>query len=115
LKDIKDYKDVFKIPYLYEKTEKLLTKINNEMKNFIAEIKVVLREGILDAQGKAIENSLRSLDFQSLHNVRVGKIITLNIEDKCLETAYQTVELAAKKLLANTIVEDYTIFINEIK
>jgi len=84
------------------------------MKKFIAEIKVVLREGILDAQGKAIENSLHSLEFKQLSNVRVGKIITLNIEEKCIEAAYSAADTASKKLLANTIVEDYCITINEI-
>jgi len=84
------------------------------MRKFIAEIKTVLHEGILDAQGKAIENSLHSLDFKHLSNVRIGKIITLNIDAECLESAYQMVDTASKKLLANTIVEDYTIIINEL-
>ena len=85
------------------------------MKKFFAEIKIVLREGILDAQGKAIENSLHSLEFTQLSNVRVGKFITLNLEAENLETANKIVDSASKKLLANTIVEDYAITINEIE
>ena len=85
------------------------------MKNFFAEIKIVLREGILDAQGKAIENSLHSLEFTQLSNVRVGKFITLKLEAENLETANKIVDSASRKLLANTIVEDYAITINEIE
>jgi phosphoribosylformylglycinamidine synthase len=85
------------------------------MKKFFSEIRIILREGILDAQGKAIENSLHSLEFKQLSDVRVGKVITLNIESENEETAREVVNSASKKLLANTIVEDYTITINEIK
>jgi phosphoribosylformylglycinamidine synthase len=84
------------------------------MKEFIAEVRIVLREGILDAQGKAIENSLHSLEFKQLSNVKMGKVITLNLTAEDIEIAYKIVDSASKKLLANTIVEDYTIMINEI-
>ena len=84
------------------------------MNNFFAEVKIVLREEILDAQGKAIENSLQSLEFNQLYNVRVGKLITLQLEANDHESAYKIVDTVSKKLLANTIVEDYSILVNEI-
>lgn len=83
------------------------------MKNFFAEVKIALRDGILDAQGKAIENSLQSLDFNQISNVRVGKIITFVINAENIDEARKNVDNAAKKLLANTIVEDFTVTINE--
>jgi phosphoribosylformylglycinamidine synthase len=79
------------------------------MKNFLAEVKVVLREGILDAQGKATENSLHSLGFNQLANVRIGKIIMLSVEAENAEIAKEIVAKATNKLLANTIIEDYKI------
>ena len=84
------------------------------MKSFFAEVKVVLREEILDAQGKAIENSLQSLEFNQLYNVRVGKLITFLLDADDHESAYKIVDTVSKKLLANTIVEDYSILVNEI-
>lgn len=84
------------------------------MKKYLAEIKINLREGILDAQGKAIENSLHSLEFSQIYNVKVGKIINLQINAENEENAKKTVELASQKLLANTIVEDYFIDLKEL-
>ncbi|MPM59071.1 Phosphoribosylformylglycinamidine synthase subunit PurS [bioreactor metagenome] len=85
------------------------------MKNFLAKVTIVLREGILDAQGKAIENSLHSLNFNQLNNVKVGKIISFNVAANTVTEANSIVNAASKELLANTIVEDYTITINEIE
>ena len=79
------------------------------MNTYNAEVKIILREGILDVQGKAIESSLHSMEFKQLSNVRVGKIITLNVNASNAEEAFSTVESAAKKLLANPIIEDFFI------
>ena len=81
---------------------------------YSAEIRVVLRNGILDAQGKAIENSLKSLEFTQLSNVKVGKVINLQVSAETEEEAKKIVDNASKKLLANTIVEDYFIKIDKI-
>lgn len=85
------------------------------MNKYSAEVRIVLRNGILDAQGKAIENSLRSLEFSQLTNVKVGKIISLQVEADDDETAKKLVDNASKELLANTIVEDYFITLNKIE
>lgn len=85
------------------------------MNKYSAEVRIVLRNGILDAQGKAIENSLRSLEFSQLTNVKVGKIISLQVEADDDETAKKLVDNASKELLANTIIEDYFITLNKIE
>jgi phosphoribosylformylglycinamidine synthase len=85
------------------------------MNKYFAEIRVVLRQGILDVQGKATENSLHSLEFRQINNVRIGKVITLDIEANSVAEATSIVDDASKKLLANPIVEDYHINISESK
>ncbi len=84
------------------------------MNKYSAEIRIVLRNGILDAQGKAIENSLRSLEFSQLTNIKVGKVISLQVEADTEELAKRIVDNASKRLLANTIVEDYFITLSQI-
>jgi len=81
------------------------------MNKYLAEVNIVLREGILDVQGKAIENSLHSLNFKQLSNIRVGKVITFNINASSVDEAKLIVDDASKKLLANPIIEDYSIII----
>jgi|TergutMp193P3_1026864.scaffolds.fasta_scaffold77301_2 phosphoribosylformylglycinamidine synthase len=83
------------------------------MTNYSAEVIIVLRDGILDAQGKAVENSLHSLEFNQLSNVRVGKAIYLTVAANDIDEANKMVETATEGLLANTTVEEYTIQIRE--
>ncbi len=85
------------------------------MNKYSAEIRIVLRNGILDAQGKAIEASLRSLDFSQLTNIKVGKVINLQVEADDEDIAKKIVDNASKKLLANTIIEDYFITLTKIE
>jgi phosphoribosylformylglycinamidine synthase subunit PurS len=79
------------------------------MKNYSAEVIIMLHEDILDAQGKTIESSLHSLGFNQLSDVKVGKVVNMNVNAEDIEIAEQIVEDATNKLLANTIVESYTI------
>ena len=81
------------------------------MNKYSADVNISLKEGILDVQGKAVENSLHELDFKQLSNIRVGKIITFNVEANSKEEAKTIVNNASKMLLANSITEDYSIFI----
>ena len=74
---------------------------------FTAKIKVTLRKTILDPQGKAIEHSLKSLGFDSITNTRIGKYIELKIDVNSKDEAAVIAEESCKKLLANTIMEDY--------
>ena len=84
------------------------------MKIFKAIIKITLRKGILDVQGKAVENALHSIEFDMITNVRIGKYVELNIEAENSDTAAGIVDDSCKKLIANPIIEDFEISIIEI-
>lgn len=72
-------------------------------------VHVTLKQGVLDPQGKAIGNALKSLGFAGVDNVRQGKFIELDIEDTDPAKARARVGEMCEKLLANTVIEDYAI------
>ncbi len=76
--------------------------------NFIAEIDIMPHKQILDPQGKAVMKGLKNLGIDNIHDVRIGKHITLNISAENEEDARTQVDEACKKLLANLIMEEYT-------
>ncbi len=84
------------------------------MKKFHAKINITLRKGILDVQGKTVENALHSIEFQSITDVRIGKYVELNITADNNQSALELVEDACKKLIANPIIEDFVINIEEL-
>jgi phosphoribosylformylglycinamidine synthase subunit PurS len=71
--------------------------------------KVLIRpkEGILDPQGKAVERALPALGFEGIHDVRVGRVVELEVDDPA------KLESLSEKLLANPLIEDYEIVIDE--
>ncbi|MBO90433.1 MAG: phosphoribosylformylglycinamidine synthase subunit PurS [Nisaea sp.] len=72
-------------------------------------IHISLKNGVLDPQGKAIENSLTNLGFDKVKNVRQGKFIELDInEDDPLQAHKQATDMC-EKLLANTVIENYQV------
>ena len=77
-----------------------------------ATVNVFLKDGVLDPQGKAAHHALDSLGFDGVADVRIGKqiIIQLNTEDKA--KAESEVKEMCETLLANTVIEDYSIEIN---
>jgi len=77
-----------------------------------AVVNVFLKEGVLDPQGKAAHHALDSLGFDGVNDVRIGKqiIIQLDTDDKVAAEA--EVKEMCETLLANTVIEDYTIEIN---
>jgi phosphoribosylformylglycinamidine synthase subunit PurS len=79
-----------------------------------AVITVKLRPSILDPEGKAIEHALTSLGHASLNGVRVGKHIELSVATADRALAEQQVDEACRKLLANTVMEDYTFTLTEL-
>lgn len=83
------------------------------MKKYKAKIKITLRKGILDVQGKAVENALHSIDFNMLSNVRIGKYVELFVEAENSEKAKEYVRNASEKLIANPLIEDFEITISE--
>ena len=71
-------------------------------------VKIMPKNGVLDPQGKAIENSLNQLGFNNFSEIRQGKIIEIDIDEK-EEKAISIAEEMCKKLLVNLIIEDYEI------
>ncbi len=74
-----------------------------------AMIKVTLKNGVLDPQGKAIMGSLQSLGFNGYDNVRQGKYFELDIEAFSKEEAKARATDMCEQLLANTVIENYEI------
>lgn len=74
---------------------------------------VSLKEGVLDPQGKSIERSLHSFGYGGVRNVRVGKFLELEVDAPSRESAAARVREMCDKLLANPVIEDYRIEINE--
>jgi phosphoribosylformylglycinamidine synthase subunit PurS len=74
-----------------------------------ASIRIMLRKGILDVQGKAVEKALHSLEFTTMENVRIGKFVELEVEADSKEKATELIDSACKQLIANPIIEDYNI------
>ncbi len=67
---------------------------------------VTLKNGVLDPQGKAIHHALEGLGFSGVNDVRQGKLIELDLADDVSDAA---VEEMCRKLLANTVIENYRI------
>lgn len=78
-----------------------------------AKIHVTLKNGVLDPQGKAIESALEHLGFSDVGAVRVGKYIEVELKDKNAETARMRAEEMCEKLLANTVIEKYSVAVAE--
>ena len=72
-----------------------------------ARIQITLKHGVLDPQGKAIENALASLGFQGIDEVRQGKYIEVDLAETNEGRAREQVERICKDLLANTVIENY--------
>ena len=67
---------------------------------------ITLKNGVLDPQGKAIHHALEGLGFGGVNGVRAGKLIELDLDDSVTQT---DVEAMCKRLLANTVIENYRI------
>ena len=74
-----------------------------------AKVHVTLKPGVLDPQGKAIEHALGNLGFDGVGDVRQGKYIELEIAETDAGKARAAVDAMCAKLLANTVIENYTI------
>jgi len=74
-----------------------------------ARITVTLKAGVLDPQGQAISGSLRGLGFESLKDVRQGKIFDVELNATEVDDAHSQLQAMCEKLLANTVIENYAI------
>lgn len=71
-----------------------------------ARVTITLKSGVLDPQGKAIENALGNLGFSGVEAARTGKVIELDLADG---TSDEDIDAMCRKLLANTVIENYRI------
>ena len=70
---------------------------------------VTLKSGVLDPQGKAIQQTLNGMGFANVKDVRQGKYFDINIDGSDEQKAKQSAEEICKKLLANQVIEDFKI------
>jgi phosphoribosylformylglycinamidine synthase len=78
-----------------------------------AKVHVTLKDGVLDPQGKAIGNALGALGFTGIGNVRQGKFIELEIDETDQDAARAQIEKMCVQLLANTVIENYDIELDQ--
>lgn len=76
-----------------------------------ARVTVTLKNGVLDPQGKAIEGALGALGFSGVASVRQGKVFDLDLDSTDKEAAEAELKAMCDKLLANTVIENYSISI----
>ena len=76
-----------------------------------ARITVTLKNGVLDPQGKAIEGALGALGFEGVGSVRQGKVFDVDIQGSDRAKAQEDLKAMCEKLLANTVIENYSIAI----
>jgi phosphoribosylformylglycinamidine synthase subunit PurS len=76
-----------------------------------ARVHVMLKDGVLDPQGEAVRHALGSLGFDGIQAVRQGKVIELDLDLDATDTtaAEETVRQMCEKLLANTVIERYSV------
>lgn len=72
-------------------------------------VNVMLKEGVLDPQGKAIGHALEVLGFANVGEVRVGKTMELEIKTEDRDVAISQGEAMARELLANLVIEDFSV------
>jgi phosphoribosylformylglycinamidine synthase len=74
-----------------------------------AVVTVMLKDGVLDPQGKAIGHALETMGFAGVNDVRAGKVIVLDLAEIDADKAQSTAEDMARRLLANTVIESYRV------
>ena len=74
-----------------------------------ARVHVMLKTGVLDPQGEAVRHALGALGYHTVEGVRQGKVIELNLNETDPEKAKSDVDAMCEKLLANTVIESYSV------
>ena len=70
---------------------------------------VTLKKNVLDPQGKVVSQTLKNMGYENIINVRQGKHFEIELNETNKEKARKIVEAICKKLLSNTVIEDYKI------
>ena len=71
--------------------------------------KVTLKKDVLDPQGKVVGQTLKNMGYKNIISVRQGKFFEIELNEKNKEKAKKIIEEISKKLLTNTVIEDYKI------
>jgi len=82
---------------------------------FNAEVYISLKKTVADPQGLTIKHALDSLGYDQVGDVRIGKMVTLELKAKNKEQAEIELDQMCKKLLANPIIEEYRFKLEEVK
>ncbi len=77
-------------------------------------ITITLRPSILDVQGKAVELGIHTLGMKEVENVRIGKSVQMTVNASTEEEAKRITEEACRKLLANSVMEDFTFSVKKV-
>ena len=81
---------------------------------YTAKVYIRHKKGILDPQGKTIQNALHAMKYSGAHDVKVGKLIDLKIDAKSMQAAKDQLNEMCKKILTNPVIEQYTFEIEEL-
>jgi phosphoribosylformylglycinamidine synthase len=73
------------------------------------QVHTTLKEGVLDPQGKAVEAALSNLGFSGINKIRQGKLFDIDLDTDSKEEAEKLTIAICKVLLANMVIEDYTV------
>ena len=84
------------------------------MTSYQVQVRIVPREGILDPQGKAVGGALRSLGFDGVEDVHVGRFITLSLNAESPRDAQEAALAMCRQLLANPVTEDFDVRVGEL-
>jgi phosphoribosylformylglycinamidine synthase PurS subunit len=79
-----------------------------------AQIKVLLKQSVLDPQGQAVEKALGALGYNNVEKVRVGKYLEVTLAENDLDAANKQVQEMCERLLTNSVIEDYTFTLVEV-
>ena len=83
------------------------------MPGLLARVYVTPKRGILDPQGKAVQQALHALGFVEVQDVKVGKYIELRLRDGAADAAGGRVREMCERLLANGVIEDFRVEVGE--
>lgn len=79
------------------------------MNEYRIEVRIAPRAGLLDPEGKAVHHALRSLEFDEVEDVRIGRLVRLRLLADDEASAREAADAMCRKLLANPVTEDYEI------
>lgn len=84
------------------------------MPRFKVDVQIMPRAQLLDPQGNAIEHALKSLGFDAVKDVRIGKALTFDVDQPDAENAQRSARAMCEKLLSNPVTEDFSVSVTEV-